>query len=327
MTYVLGIDGGGTKTTGTVVHESGKIIARSTVGACNPNTIAYCDIRKSLLNLLLNLQHQANDIWSEITYAFAGISGAGNSAEQQKLKELLTELLPNQMIISVDHDAVIALYSGTLGAPGIVQICGTGSITYGINERSSFARVGGWGHLIGESGSGYALGSKALQAAFLAYDNIAPPNDLSEIILHHFQVRTLPDIIPIIYQAKNPKEVVASVSKLLFQAADNGDKTAINMLYESGTDIGASIAALIKHLFNHQLVSDVPVVLAGGIFNRLDLFKESIKAYLNQMNIPYTLVKPKLDPVGGAAVAAFIEANIAINHQFSDVYVQSYKSR
>ncbi|MFP3490923.1 BadF/BadG/BcrA/BcrD ATPase family protein, partial [Staphylococcus sp. SIMBA_130] len=77
--------------------------------------------------------------------------------------------------VTVNIDAINALYSGTLGKPGIVQIAGTGSITFSINHDGLSDRVGGWGYLIGEMGSGFALGRDALEAAFLAHDGLGTP--------------------------------------------------------------------------------------------------------------------------------------------------------
>src|SRR5699024_720265 len=117
--------------------------------------------------------------------------------------------------VSVDSDAVIALYSGTLGTSGSVQIAGTGSITYGIDQHGTHDRGGGWGRIGGESGSGYGTGNAALRRSFLAYDGMASRTDLIERICDFFEKASLPDILPDVYQVENVKEQVASLSKLV----------------------------------------------------------------------------------------------------------------
>ena len=110
------------------------------------------------------------------------------------------------MNVTVDHDAITALYSGTLGRPGIVQIAGTGAITYGINQNGERGRVGGWGHLFSDHGSGYAIGRDGLSAAFMAHDGLTEYTSLTELFLQHFEKEELPDIIRAIYQGEILKD-------------------------------------------------------------------------------------------------------------------------
>src|SRR5690625_7894553 len=83
---------------------------------------------------------------------------------------MIEELTNHKLPITVHHDAVTALYSGTLGEEGIVQIAGTGAITFGLTNAGEEMRVGGWGHLFSDHGSGYMIGRDALEKVFLAYD-------------------------------------------------------------------------------------------------------------------------------------------------------------
>src|SRR5699024_3577731 len=105
----------------------------------------------------------------KISRIFAGVSRTDHPCARQTIVDTLTEVMPSTASTTVDNDAIIALYSGTMGKPGIVQISGTGSITYGINEQGERSRVGGWGHFIDERGSGYGLGHDALHATFLEF--------------------------------------------------------------------------------------------------------------------------------------------------------------
>src|SRR5690625_4727038 len=121
-----------------------------------------------------------------------GISGAGHPTSRKKLTDFIKENVPQHINVQVDHDAMIALYSGTIGQPGIVQISGTGSVTYGVNTEGVRDRVGGWGHLLGERGSGYSIGHDALIHIFQAYDRMSEQTCLKEKVLHHFNVQSPP---------------------------------------------------------------------------------------------------------------------------------------
>ena len=86
----------------------------------------------------------------------------------------------------VRNDAFNALYSGTLGEPGIVQIAGTGAVTLGINENGEVARSGGWGYLFDDEGSGFYLGNEALKAVFRSFDNRGKKTSLTDRITEYF---------------------------------------------------------------------------------------------------------------------------------------------
>src|SRR5699024_3301596 len=185
----------------------------------NPNLVGQSDLLNTFNLLFDQLKKQNKDAFWQVTRVFAGMSGAGHPNVRHQLKSIIISLLPKKMRVTIVHDAIIALYSGTLGHPGIVQIAGTGSITYGMNHKGIQGRVGGWGHLLGESGSRYSLGSDALHAVFNAYDGLGEKTILHEMILDYFKVGKLPDIVHKIYHTTNQKEEIAALSKLVVQAA------------------------------------------------------------------------------------------------------------
>lgn len=317
MTYVLGIDGGGTKTTGIIVDEDGNVVAEATVGASNPNIVGQEDLISRFTELITTLENEDAASFNRLTQVFAGISGAGHVHAQQQIQAVLRKIVPATVPITVDNDAVIALYAGTLGLPGIVQIAGTGSITYGINEKGCRGRVGGWGHLVGEEGSGYAIGHAGLQAAFSAYDGLEKATQLHEEIRDYFKVANLSDAIPKIYQVKNPKEIIASLSPVVMAVADQGDEVAQEIIHQQGVFIGKSIITLIKRLFSDKSEDEViPVVLAGGLFKRLDLFQHSIEAVIHHEKQRIKLVVPEIAPVGGSVVAALRAEGMEVAKHF-----------
>lgn len=322
--YVIGIDGGGTKTKGAIASSDGEIMAESSVGPTNPNSAGQAGLEIEFTTLLDSLKKQNSEVFSQVTRVFAGMSGVGRPMVQKNMEQLIASLLTEDVDVTVENDAVTALYSGTLGNPGIVQIAGTGSITFGINGLDKRGRVGGWGHLIGEPGSGYELGSDALREVFLAHDgmkNAIELKELNERICEYFQVHSLPDIIHHVYQAKNVKEQIASLSKLVVESADNGDLIAEKIIQKHGLAMGESIACLAKKLFtNEERVRGIPVVLTGGLFNRLDLFKTSIEEKLYRTNINASLIRPEMEPVGGAIAAALQAEGIELQTDFPTIF-------
>ena len=324
--YVLGIDGGGTKTTGVIANAKGEIVAEATVGGTNLNSVDRAIVEGELAKLIDALKAENSEVFLQIKRVFAGMAGGGNKSNKEDLKSILTSLVASSVNVTVDHDAITALYSGTLGRPGIVQIAGTGAITYGINQNGEQGRVGGWGHLFSDYGSGYAIGRDGLSAAFMAHDGLTEYTSLTELLLQHFEKEELPDIIREIYQGENPKGMIASLSRLVVDAADQGDQTAKGIINKNGVQLGEAISTLIKKLFAVELGSEaIPVVLAGGLFNRYDLFKDSIEKTIIDNQINVEIIIPEILPVGGAVIAAFREEKTEICKSFSNIFCKQAK--
>ena len=101
--------------------------------------------------------------------------------------------------IGVDHDCRIALAGGLSGRVGIVQICGTGSSTFGINQAGEGWRTGGWGKTISDEGSGYWLGVQAMRSAVRTFDGRDPETVLLPRVLDYLQIDHVNDIYQPLY--------------------------------------------------------------------------------------------------------------------------------
>lgn len=310
--YFLGIDGGGTKTNGVITDESGVIIAESIVGASNPNNVAPDRLEAVFKHLFTDLERKSGININNVQHVFAGLSGVDRPADKTKMRKFFSTFLDGSVNISVENDAVTALYSGTLGAPGIVQISGTGSITYGINERNERDRVGGWGHLINEKGSGFSIGRDGLATVFQSHDGLSEDTVLHKSMLDYFQVDSIPEVIQPVYHADNVKEGIAALSRLVFDATDEGDGVAESIIDYHGRKLGEMIVCLMEKLFKEEHIA-VPVVLAGGIFNRLDLFWKTIEAAITSKGRKAILTIPDVVPVAGAVVAAMNKERVPID--------------
>jgi N-acetylglucosamine kinase-like BadF-type ATPase len=341
--YALGIDGGGTKTIGVIADQEGRIIAKHTVGATNPNSMQQSVVEQELIELFVVLKKQASFIFSQLSVVFAGMSGVDRDDDRVLMKKMLqrtlssveptqSEIIPK---IIVDNDAINALYSGTLGLPGIVNIAGTGSITYGVNEKGERARVGGWGYLIGDPGSGYAIGKAGLQAIFNAYDGCADQTSLTGLILEHFSVSVPTDLIQKIYEPGKARKTVAPLSQLVVKAADEGDNVAKQILLSSGEDMARAINCMFAKLFSKRIEqhtielgemngikdqkgsqSKALLVLTGGVYKRSDWFVPTIEDELLKRGSRLEIILPQVPPVAGALIAALKSENIELEGRF-----------
>ncbi len=309
----MGIDGGGTKTNTVIADMDGRIIARATGGPTNPNAVPRQKLENTLSTMLQELKTQQPDAFENITSLFAGMSGAANDRMQDELKGILEQLVPDGVRICVEADTINALYSGTYGEPGIVQISGTGSITFGINAKSEHARVGGWGFLFGDEGSGYDIGRQGIVAALKFQDGRGSETILLDMLRSYFDVTSEHELVQEIYALPSPKDGIAPVSRIVFQAYIKNDQVARHIITDAAKEISLSIKTLYKKHFSPA--KEVKAVLCGGIFNNKDIMPRLLESKLqDHPNINLTI--PEMSPVGGSVIGAYLQQHKHVDQEF-----------
>ncbi|MGG0669639.1 BadF/BadG/BcrA/BcrD ATPase family protein [Lederbergia citrisecunda] len=313
--YVLGIDGGGTKTTGIVADEFGNVYMHAVTGRSNPNTLQQEEFEEVICGLVRELKEQDDATFNQLSICFAGIAGVGESGRDAEVAALLARELPAGTKVIVRNDAFNALYSGTLGGPGIVQIAGTGAVTLGINEKGDTARSGGWGYLFDDEGSGFYLGNEALKAVFRSFDNRGPTTSLTERVTEYLAVQNIPDIIGKVYGKEHPRSVVAPLGRLVLQEAQADDEVSKGVVEKACVEMMHSIEACHRRLFDSNHTTSI--VLSGGVFTDADLFAGRFRE-LAQHSLPNAVFQTsKVPPVGGAVLAGLAEALTTVAPEFA----------
>src|SRR6266487_6347091 len=256
MTYILGVDGGGTKTLALLGDLHGNVLARGVSAASNYNAVGF-EAACLALESAINMARQ--EYSGEIAAMCVGLAGAGRKEDMELFRNWAVSKFP-KTVVKVVNDAEILLTAGVPSGPALALICGTGSIVYGRTVTGELIRAGGWGYLFGDEGSGYAIRIAALRAVMQAYDGRGPETLLSELVLERYGLHTPPELVPAIYGAESPRSAVANLSDLVEQAAGQGDSVAIAILEESSRELARAIAAVYLKLG----ASTVPLVITGG---------------------------------------------------------------
>lgn len=320
--YVLAIDGGGTKTTAVISDVFGNVYAKIVTGRSNPTAMDAPHFEATIRNMLQALQVQNPQVFAAIHSCFAGMAGVKEKNAEATVEEILREFIGNDAVVVVENDALIALYSGTLGQEGIVQIAGTGTITMGYDCRHTFQRVGGWGYLFDDEGSGYDLGIQALKAVFQGYDKRALPTALSSLILQHFAVDEVPQLIECIYREEHPRTIIAPLSRYVHEAAEKGDVVANAIIHEACEKFYRAIKTCYSMMsWDNQAV---PVVLAGGVFSNATLFLPKLKQLATIEQLPIRFIPTLLEPIGGAVVGALKIEGIQVDQNFVEAFHKNY---
>jgi N-acetylglucosamine kinase-like BadF-type ATPase len=175
----------------------------------------------------------------------------------------VSRIVPRARVLVV-NDALIALAAGARNKPGIVIISGTGSIVYGRNARDEAARAGGWGHMIGDEGSGYWIGREALAAVMRYCDGRGRATTLIDDVLRHFNVADISQLPRIVYDREQPRISVAALGPIVEQASARGDGVAAQILNRAADELVLAARSVVDHL---RMRDDAFVFyLAGGVF-------------------------------------------------------------
>lgn len=269
MFYVIGIDGGGTKTEAIALDSQGRQIDRYVGGATNPHAIGF-EQGQHHLSQVLDYFLDRHPV--RCAAVCLGISGVDKPHERQVYENFLQQYTNHRQTALRHHltnDAEIALMTGLERPHGIVVIAGTGSIVYGITPDNQKYRVGGWGHLLGDEGSGYQIGLQALQAVMKSYDGVYPQTLLSELVLHKCALVSMKDLKEYIYRPVITKQEIADFAALCIQAAEQNDSIAIRII--SGAAAELACLTLTLRLKNTWL-EQASIALSGSIFRHSKLY-------------------------------------------------------
>ncbi|MBO8173821.1 MAG: hypothetical protein H0Z18_01030 [Thermococcus sp.] len=296
----LGIDCGGTKTKAVLIDENGLVLGEGKSGPGNPNSSPLSVVRQSIKNAVLQaLSRHCREEVKAVCISAAGTLG-GNS---QLFEEIISEILPSAEVI-VKGDYEVAHVACFNFRPGIVFIAGTGSIAYGINEKGESTRVGGWGHLVGDEGSGYWVGREGIVKALRAYDGREKDTLLTAYVLEYFSAHTPDEIIRTIYSSKNPKTLVGGFAPYVVKAAKEGDSTAYSILRNASKEIAIAYRAAAKRL-GLEDVRDKLAITGGFYFGAKELLKPLIENELRKIfGYKITLKEPFISEAEAAAIIA-----------------------
>src|SRR5689334_336031 len=169
MTHVLGIDAGGTKTVCQLANDRGELIAEPRRGGANLQAVGEIEVEKVHHDVI---EEAIGDGDVGPSVICLGIAGVDRPDDASVVRGIMKRIGYKARVLVV-NDALVALEAGAPDQPGVVVIAGTGSIAYGRNDRNEAARAGGWGHVLGDEGSGYWIGRAALRAVLRAADRRA----------------------------------------------------------------------------------------------------------------------------------------------------------
>lgn len=317
----VAIDGGGTKTETLVLDTEQRQLMKAHTAASNLNIVSDDELYKLLKEALTKLG--VNRDLKQQVFCFAGFAGAGSTSNQRRVKHVLENILPAGSVISIEPDAINGLLAGTIftATPGvgIVQISGTGSITFGRDVNGKVVRVGGYGHVFDDLGSGYSIGHQAIQSILQAYDGRQPTTQLTKNACQHYEVPTESELIHLMTSGKLSKQQVASFAPHVFTLWHH-DQVSEQIIEKTREDIIHAIRTCAEKLFLKD--EAFSLVLTGGLFQYQPQFREDIRQNIQKILSHVTVHSATLHPAYGALFAACLLSNEKSVEEWQEVFIE-----
>lgn len=297
MMYYCGWDGGATKTCVCITDENGNAIYEKAFGPININGASIDTVRNTIRDCVdfMNTLPEGMDAYRGLVVGIAGISNL-------KSQELITEAIREygyQGSLCIKGDQEIAL-AGAIDGHGAILIAGTGSICFLRDERGNTLRCGGYGYLIDDEGSGYAIGRDILTAVVRSADGRGPKTLLAKAAADHLKINDIPSLITYIYSPEVDKRKIASLAPLLLPAIHHGDEVAERISKKASE----SLAELVISVFRRADLTTGEVALAGSILTHFKPIRAHVEEILKQKLPQVKIISPRRTPAQGAAQIA-----------------------
>ncbi len=292
----LGIDGGGSKTIAVIVDAEGNELGRGQADSSNHGVVGLQHAISHIYSAIKEAK-QAAGITEALSTAWLGLAGIDSPNEHQLIFPHV-QSVAQKVHLTNDADLVLSALDDLVG---IALIAGTGSTTLGRDRHGASKRVGGWGHIIGDEGSGYDIGCKALQAAVRAADGRGEATMLLDYILQHWHISDVNDILNKVYQHTDNAKI-ARLSSLVFTAAREDDYMAKQIVQHAANELALAVIALSQQLDFKDI--SLPIALGGGLLLHESDFRAQVIDAICQSH-PVALVVLAEQPALNAARAAF----------------------
>lgn len=293
--FVIGVDGGGTKTMAALADLNGNILKRAKSGSGSARNIGLKLAADNIARAIKRVLPSKGRVLS----VFIGLPAV---AEQPGLKiKIKRALLQDRVIYSrvkgkllIDSDQLVAFRAGTDEKEGLVVIAGTGCVVRGW-QKNKEVHVSGWGWLADE-GSAFFTGQRVFRAVLKSLDGRGPKTLMARLLFKKFKLKSTTDLINLVY-TNNVTDIIPQFSIICDEASQKGDKVAKAILTEAGQELALAVETAVKKL-NFQKFA-FPLVLVGSMFKSKTLLA-AFKKHIKKTAPGAIFIFPKQEPIVGA---------------------------
>jgi glucosamine kinase len=296
--WVLGLDGGGTKTAFALADQAGHVLGPIKGAGINPFDQPRWRV------VLDSLLEQCPINPEELVFSSFGLPGYGESIEVSSQQLQAVKNFAGERCAAL-NDVAVAFVGALAGQPGVLMLAGTGSMVWA-GDGTREIRVGGWGEGFGDEGSAHWIGQRALQTLSWTLDGRLEDASFCDAMLEALGVRDGAGLIEWFYALEHPRSSVASLARSVDQLAEAGNPTALAILHDASGLLETQARAAWHRL---GFSSTAKFSYAGSVFN-----SRTIREVLGRMLTPMGhLDAPRALPLAGALLDAAQRAKWMVN--------------
>ena len=300
--YYCGLDGGGTKTALCAIDTEGRVIGETVLGPMNLNGAKRETVQQTVMDALDYMAHSLPGGSVACGGLTIGMAGASNRTLVCFMQEAFREYSERD-ILQLVGDQEIAL-NGAIQGKGAVLVAGTGSVCCGRDENGRIYRSGGYGYLIDDVGSGYAIGRDILTAVVRAWDGRMEATCLTEAVFRQLGIRGISELITWLYAPTTGKKEVAALAPLLVPALEINDPAAVRIAESAAADL----AELVFALWRTSGLTGGELALTGGVLTHYPLIASRLTEIILGQLPDIDIHAPYHTPAYGAAMMAMANA-------------------
>lgn len=304
--FVIGMDGGATKTAAMLSDLKGAVLAEDAGGASNPQVVGPEKTASVIVGLIETLTSKVGCRPSEIVGIMAGLAGAGREGDKESVRNAVTAEAKRRRLpigrVGVESDGRVSLEGAFKGKAGIILIAGTGSFSLAKDHKGGIHRAGGWGRIVGDEGSGQILGREGLNAVAKHIDGRGKPTTLTALIAKKFGLSSQEKIISAVYRQNFD---VATIAPLVIEAATGKDIECARILNKATFELSEHVRILVKEIEESSHArSKIPLAFIGSLITNDNVYQKILKHRIMFSMPQVNVVPPEAPPAFGAVLLA-----------------------
>lgn len=273
MQLIIGVDGGGTTATGLAMNTNGQIMAMRKGQGINYNNIGLPKARQHLRLLVDQLLKDCGQ--NDYALLSLGMSALDGPASQAETGLFAGDLFDKNKLL-MDSDAHIALYTAVMDGPGMMVICGTGSMVALRNAEGFEVVKGGWGYLLGDPLSAFNLAADGMRAAIGWWERQEGSKVMADAVATFFNLSSPRHLIDMLYDSTKEPQHLAGLAQTVLALARDGDQTARAILERNIQQMAQTILSFERAHIPHT------IWVYGGMFSHNPTVVQALEAALCQ---------------------------------------------
>lgn len=309
LPVVLGVDGGGTKTHYALMRADGSLLGSMSGGPSNHESLArgFSELQELFETVLPPFLSKHGLAPQSLSGAVFGLAGVDTLRQHEIISEMLRDVGFSGFTLC--NDAFLGVKSGCPSGAGICAINGTGFSIGGIDHRGRMLQVGGMGDYTGDEGGGGMLKVHVIRCVYEHLYKDAPATQLVGRLFRLIGISDPSDFPEILFrEMAEGRCVTRDVLQIAFDAANEGDPVALDLLDRSGNEYARCIQAVARRLDLLDGSDPLEIALAGSLFTRATCRRtaETLEARLREWNPgrAISIERSTADPVSGALLWA-----------------------